>query len=350
MKNLRRIFVWALLSIFIQSAGLFYLDKFYFVTETTFKTKKVEQVAKTKPSNIKIQVPDQADNVSVSYDGKYTAYYIGDTLKVVNTETGQIKDVQFDDGVKVSYYKWLPDVDSMIIAEKQSSNKGYYLSFSNYDVQKNRKKDIKDDINGNSGRIYLNDKTSEVQDIELSTLTNIIYVKVGHKGGRNSIYRINVMAEMEKERINSYLTGNIVIFPHEDKFAYEDLTYHKVYVTGVQGSIKIKGVTNPCVFAVDGDDNLYIGQVQNEKVTKIYYGSIKDDTSTWKSVSLQKPADKKDIYITEDGKIYVNDNLRGIVTELGSGKETVYNGEFLQMYNNGVASVREGMLLKTMFK
>lgn len=350
MKHLKKILIWAMISLVIQFAGLFYLDKFYFVNETNFKEKKVDVAAKKKPAKIDIKIPEKAANISTSYDGKYLAYFDGETLKVLNTENAEEKKVELGDSAKVSYYKWLPDVNSIIIAEKYTSNKGNYIMLTNYDVAKNKKKDIKDERNGESGHIVLPDKTSEVEDIELSTLTNIIYVKIGHKGGKNSIYSINVMGQMEKKKINSYVTGNLVIFPHEDKLAYEDLTYHKVYVTGVQGSINIKGVTSPTAIAVDSDDRLYIGQTEGEKVKKIFYGTLKEGTDKWKSVDLKVPVERKNIYVSEDGKIYVNDNLKGLVTEISKGMETAYKGEFLQMYNGGVISKSDNLIYKTAFK
>lgn len=350
MKHLKKIIVWAMLSLFIQLSGLFYLDKFYFINETSFKEKKVDVAAKKKASKADIKIPEKAINITTSYDGKYLAYFVGETLKVLNTDNGEEKNVQLEDAAKVSYYKWLPDVNSIIIAEKYTSNKGDYLMLTNYDVAKNKKKDIKDERNGESGHIYLPDKKSEVEDIELSTLTNIIYVKIGHNGGKNALYSINVMGQMEKKRINSYVTGNFVIFPHEDKLAYDDLTYHKVYVTGVQGAINIKGVTRPTTIAVDSDDRLYIGQTEGEKIKKIFFGTIKESTDNWKSIDLKVPAERKDIYVSEDGKVYANDNLRGVVTDLGTGMETSYKGEFLQMYNGGIASKTDNIVYKTPLK
>lgn len=346
MRNLKRLGIWVLISLFLQSAVLLYLDKFYFVTETSFKATKVDNPVKVKSSNAAVAVPENAKQLSLSYDGKFLAYYDGNLLKVANTLTGDVKSVQIDQGSKVSYYKWSPDINNMIIAEKKSSSKGDTIIFSNYDAQKDKKKAIESDNRGNSVSVLLPDKKSEVEDIEISTLTNMIYVKVKNSGNRSSIYAINVMAQIEKLKLSSYFPGDIVTFPHEARMAYEDLTYHRIYVTGISNPITIKGVTNPALIAADDEDRLYIGQLDNGKIKKIYFGSLSATTDKWQSFELKSPADKKDIFVSTSGTIYINNNLKGIVTNITTNKDITYKGRFIQMYNGGIASVVDGKLSK----
>jgi len=349
MKNFKRIVTWIVISLIIQSSVLLYLDKFYFVTETNFQAKKVDNTKKPDVKNVKINVPTSATQLSVSYDGKYLAYYDNDTLKVVNTQTGDLKEVNFDRDIKLSYYKWQSDVDNLLIAEKKATTKGDSIKLSRYEPQKGKKFDINNDNNGNPVFISLPDKKSEVQDLEFSALTNMIYAKIGHSGSRNSIYSIDVMARMNKLKINSYFTGNIVTFRTDSRMAYENLTYHKIYVTGSQNPINIKGVTSPALLATDEEDNLYIGKREGNNITKIYYGQISDNTSNWKSIDLQGPVKAENIYVAGNGKIYTNDNLKGIVYNITDNKEVQYEGQFLQIYNAGVYSVSEGILSKKTF-
>lgn len=349
MKNFRRITVWVLISLILQSSVLLYLDKFYFVTETSFQTKKVSTPKKATIANAKINVPDTATHVSVSYDGKYLAYYENNTLKVLNTTTGDLKEVSFDQDIKLSYYKWQSDVDNLLIAEKKTTSEGDSIKLSRYEPQKDKKFDVSTDNHGNPVFISLPDKKSEVEDLEFSALTNMIYAKIGHSGGRNSIYSIDVMARMNKLKINSYFTGNILTFSTDSRMAYENLTYHKIYVTGLQNSISIKGVANPALLASDENDNLYIGKREGDYITKIYYGQIQDNTSSWNSVNLTNPVKVEDIYVSASGKIYTNDNLKGIVYNLTDNKEIQYQGQFIQIYNTGVFSLVEGILTRKTF-
>lgn len=341
MKIVKRIGVWIIISIVIQCLGLFYVNNYVLSEQTSYKSKKVV-VDDSKKSEINVNVPDDSTDINISFDGKYLAYYEGDALKVVNTNTGEARDVEFGDGVKVSFYKWLPDRNRMLIAEKTTQKNGSGFTLSYYDVDKDAKVDIK--------KLSWADSKSEVEDIQLSTLTNVIYVKVAHSGMRSSIYKINIMNEMENVDTKSYLVGTIRSIQHSDKLAYEDLTYHRIDITGVSKSITIKGVDNPSLIAMDGDDNIYVGQVMNDKVVKIYSGSWKDDPSTWKVTELDNPMNKDDIYIGQDDKVYLNDSLKGVIKDVAAGKETAYQGRMINIYSDGIASVYDGKLIKTPLK
>lgn len=348
MKNFKNITVWVLISLILQGAVLFYLDKFYFVTESNFKTKVVTTPSKPEKKDVVINVPDTAAHVTVSYDGKFIAYYEGSIINVVNTLTGDKKEVSFDSDIKPSFFKWQTDVDNLIITEKKTTTKGDSIKLSRYEPQKDKKYDVNNDNKGNPVYIPLPDKKSEVQDLEISN-TNMIYVKVGHAGSRNSVYSIDVMARFEKLKINSYFTGNIVTFRTDSRMAYEDQTYHKIYLTGLKGSTLIKGINNPALLGTDEDDNLYIGELNGDKVTKIYYGQVNANTSTWKSLAMKNPAKAKDIFISSSGKIYVNDNLKGVLYNLTENKEIEYMGQFIQIFNSGMYSVSDGKLTKKAF-
>lgn len=342
MKNLKRITTWIVLSLLIQFIGFFYIDKYYLSTNATVKVKKVENKASDKKPDVEVKIPENAEHISVSFDGKYVAYYDGDKLKVCNTKNGENKDISFDEGVQVSYYKWLSDRNRMLIGEKHNNDDGAGFKLSYYDVDKDTKEEIKD--------LTWADENSEVKDIQASTLTNVIYVKVARSGGRSSIYWINIMKEMKKVNTNAYLVGETAILYHDDKLLYEDATYNKVYATNMENSIRISGVDKPRILGVDNDDNVYIGSMENDKITKIYYGTLEKPTKEWNVLPLRDPVDKKGIFISEQGKVMINDNLKGVIKEVSTGKETSYTGRFLQIYSTGVASIKDGKLVKTNFK
>ncbi|NMM64687.1 hypothetical protein HBE96_18940 [Clostridium sp. P21] len=340
MKIFVRILIWIMISLSVQLAGLFYVNKYLLASDTTIKAKKVVKSDNKKP-DVKINIPDTAKNINISFDGKFLAYYDGDILKIVNTVTGDEKKVEFEDGVKVSFYKWLSDRNRMLIAEKESSSDESSFKLAYYDVDKDLKEDIKN--------LELDDKKSEVVDIQASPLTNVIYVKVASSGKRSKIYWINIMKEMKDVETRSYQIGNIKLLPHEDKLVYEDLTHGRIYTTDKDEPLEINGVNRPSLVGVDDNDNIYIGETNEDKVTKIFYGSIKEGRNNLQTVDLGSAVDKDNILITEQGKIYINDNLRGLVKEFSSGREYKYEGSFLQMYNGGVVSLSDGKLIKTLF-
>lgn len=340
MKVFKRIILWVMISLTVQFAGLYYANSYILSSDTSIKTKKIVKTDEKK-SDAEIMVPEGAKHVGVSYDARYLSYYDGDVLKVVDIKTAEEKNVEFDNGVQVSFYKWLSDRNRMLIAEKETAKRSSNFKLAYYDVDKNLKEEIKE--------LDWADKNAEVEDIQASPLTNIIYVKVANSGKRSSIYWINIMKEMKKVDTNSHVIGNIRVVPHEDKLVYEDLVYNKISVTGKERTINIDGVDNPALIAVDDNDNVYIGHTDEDKVTTIYYGNINDNSDRYQSIDLGEAVNKNDIFVASEGKIYINDNLRGVVREFGSGKEYVYPGIFIQMYEGGVVSVSDGKLVKTTF-
>ncbi|MBI6871143.1 hypothetical protein [Clostridium aciditolerans] len=340
MKIFKRIFLWILISLTIQFAGLFYADKYFLATNTSIKTKKVVK-SEAKKQDAEVKIPDNATHVNASFNARYLAYYDGDVLKVINTKTGEEKKVDFEDGVQVSFYKWLPDRNRMLIAEKETGKKGSSFKLAYYDVDKDVKEDIKE--------LDWADKNAEVEDIQASPLTNIIYVKVANSGKRSSIYWINIMKEMKKVDTMAYMIGKIKVVPHEDKLIYEDLTHHRIYITGQDEPLDINGVNNPSLIAVDDEDRVYIGETQDDKISKIYYGSVKEGRNSLQTIDLGTAVDKDAIYVSSQGKIYINDNLKGVVREVASGKEYIYQGRFIQIYTDGIISVSDGKMVKTLF-
>ncbi|MBU5485634.1 hypothetical protein KQI86_15045 [Clostridium sp. MSJ-11] len=342
MKSTKRIITWIIFSLVIQIIGFIYIEKVYLSTNTSVKFKKVEKKEKDSKKDIEVPIPEGAEHVSLSFDGKYVTYYIDGQLKVINTKDGQEKKVSFEEGIDISFYKWLPDRNRMLIAEKHNSSKSSGLKLSYYDVDRDEKNKIKD--------LTWSDENSEVEDIQYSIFTNVIYVKVSRSGGRSSFYWIDINKQLKNLYLKSDFVGEIAILHNEDRLVYEDTTYDKIYATGRENSIKIKGVDSPRLLGVDDDDNVYIGALENEKISKIYYGSLETPTSEWNVMPLVDPASREDIFILGGGKIVINDNLKGAIKEISTGKEYSYSGRFLQVYSGGVASIKDGKLIKTAFK
>ena len=343
MKHLKRIIVWIILSVVIQFSVLLYLNNYLLSTDgNSIKTKKVETIINKVANNQEINIPIGATQIAISYDGSYVAYYENEFLNIINNGTGELKQLNFEEGSKVSFYKWLPDRNRMLITEKMQSIAGQTLKLSQYDVDKKEKVEEKS--------FTLVDSKSEVNDIALSTLSNVIYIKAANSVHKATIYYLNVMKEMKKVETKGYIVGNIEAIPHESTLVYEDSTNSKVYVTNTSNPISIKGVTKLALLSVDSDDNIYVGQLEAGKIMKMYSGNLKDTTSKWKVTELMVPVNTQDIHVSENGDMYINDNLMGIITEVLTGNTTKYQGKLLSLYEGGVASISQGKLIKTSLK
>ncbi|MBP2032812.1 hypothetical protein J2Z42_001486 [Clostridium algifaecis] len=337
MKVLKKITICIIISLIIQFGGLFYINNYFLASNTVVKSKKVVN-SSNKASVFQVNVPNNAKSVNISYDANYIAYYLNNALYVVNTKTGKSNNVSFSNGVKLSFYKWLPDRNRMLIAEKENSN----LLLSYYDVDKSQKNNIT--------KFAMISSTAEVTDIEAAPLPNVIYIKVSNGAKEDVIYWVNIMKSKKKINTKTYNIGNMEVVPHEDKMVYEDLINNKVYATGINNAFSFIGSTKSCLLEIDNNDQVYIGDVDSSNnIGKIYFGTLKNNTSSWQTLQLNTPVSKANLFVTARGKVYINDTLKGTVEEFKTGKKTTYKCIFLQPYSDGITSINNGILVKTPF-
>ncbi|HEY8805446.1 MAG TPA: hypothetical protein VIM42_10155 [Clostridium sp.] len=331
MKWLKRISIWIIVSLSLQCLGLFYLDHYFLATDSKVVTKKVVENQSNKSKNVDIKVPEKANNILVSYDAKYLSYNEDENLKIVNCRDGKIKNIDAEDGSKISFSEWLPDRNRMLLVEKKSNDDSSNLVLYSYDVLKGEKLKVKDLAWGGT--------KPEVEDIQLSTLTGVTYVNVSNNGKKSNIYRIDRMGDITKINTIPSFVSNIALVRHEDKLVYEGLIYNKIYAAGSQEPISINGVEKLTLIGTDNDDNVYVGELKDNLVSKVYYGKTSENTDQWKVFDLKKPTGKKDLFVSSGGKVYQNDALKGVITEINSGTQTSYVGQLSQLYTKGVVSI-----------
>ena len=342
MKWMKRISIWVAVSLVLQCLGLFYIDHYFLTNDSKVVTKKVDEEKVDKVKNIDIVLPTGIEKVLVSYDAKYLSYYEDEKLNIVNCKDGTIKNIELDEGTKISFYEWLPDRNRMLLVEKKNNDQSSILTLSSYDVSKGEKVKVKD--------LTWSNAKSEVQDIQLSTLTGVTYVKVANMGAKAAIYRIDRMGSMTKVNTIPSFVSNIELIRHEDKLVYEGLVYNSIYVTGDDRALSIKDVEKLTLIGTDDDDNVYLGELTDKLISKIYYGKTSQKTEEWKAISLQVPSEKKDLFVSASGKVYQNDSLRGVIKEINSGTQTSYQGKLLQLYTKGIVSLVNNKISFVSFK
>lgn len=349
MKGLKKIFIWTMIPVTLELMGLIYVDKFYLSDETSFNTRRVDIVAKKEPNKINVKVPSDAKNIGVSHNGNYISYYDEESIKVIDTTNNKKNEISFEDGARLSSYKWLSDRDIMLIAEKYTNNNGSsYLKFQSYNSKKDEKNVLSNE-NNKELKIPLVDDKYEVLDIALSTATNVTYVKVGKEGVRSKLYRINVMAQVEETKYYNGKLGNITAINKEDRLIYEDITSNRIRVAGLTNPIATGEDAIHYLLSSDDEDNIYIGNGADGKVKKIFVSSLKKSRDRWKILTLTEKANKSDIYITGDSKIYINNPLKEVLTEIETGKETKYEGDIIQVCKFGVVSRDDNKIVGTPF-
>lgn len=349
MKGIKRIITWTLIPITLILVGLLYIDQFYLNDETSFNAKKIDIAAKKQPNKINVKVSDTANEIGVSYNGNYVSYYDNEKIQVVDTANNKKKEVKIEDGAKFSSYKWLPDRDIMLIGEKYIDDNGSsYLKFESYNAKKDEKNVLSDEKNKQL-KISLVDDKYEVLDMAMSTATNVTYIKVGKEGAKSRIYRINIMAQMEETKYVDCKLGKITAANKEDRLIYEDVTNNRIRVVGFKNPIATGENATHYLLSSDSEDRVYIGNGENGKVKKIFVTNLKKSKEEWKTISLPQEVNKNNIHITRDGKIYIDNPLEAVITEIGTGKEIKYTGNLVQIYNFGIISKNNGKIIGTLF-
>jgi len=342
MKYIKKVGILLGIALVLQLSTLLYIEKYYLVEKKDIGSDKLIKTRGKNGETAKVKIPKAAENIEVSGDGKYVAYYENTDLKVVNVETLEIDKMKFEDNTKVSLFKWVPGKERIILGGKQEDKYKSSIIFAYLDLkEKNNYKPL--------GIINMADKKSEVGEIECSDSDGVIYVKINNAGSRYSIYKLNGDGSVQKIQLKTYSIGNIEIMKKEDKLFYEDSALNKIYTYGTGKNIDMKGLGKVSLLSVDKEDNIYIAQIENDKIKKMYWGKQDKSVEQWESVVPKDVIDIKDIKFNMDGRVFVNNNLKGMVTEISTGKETYYKGTFLQLYAEGVASISGEYLTRTKF-
>jgi hypothetical protein len=142
------------------------------------------------------------------------------------------------------------------------------------------------------------------------------------------------------------MVGSIASTNHDDKLLYEDLTYHQIGVSDMP-PIKIKDANEEVILGTDDNDCIYIGQVKSGKVEKIYYGKLKEKLSEWNVYLIGQPVYKDDVIIMNNGKVYINDSLKGKITDISTQVSKNYEGKLLKVYSDKVYTVQDNKLITT---
>ena len=324
MSWTKRISIWIVISLSLQCLGFFYIDHYFLASDSKVVSKKVVEEVSTKAKNIDITIPTNAENILVSYDAKYISYYADEKLVTVNCLTGESKNIKSEDGCNISYASWVTGRNRMILVENDESSN---LILYSYDVVK--------DLKSKTIELEWGGTNPKIEDIQTAPLTGLIYVKVSNKDNNSSIYRIDRNPDMSKIHTIPKHVGNMVLIRYEDKLFYEGSVYNKIYVTGKSNAISVGDVDKFTLIGTDEKDNIYLAQLKDNLISKLYYGKTSQDTSTWKAIELQTPCAKENLFILTNGKIYQNDSLKGIVKDIDCGAKTKYEGKLLELYNDG---------------
>jgi hypothetical protein len=353
MKIAKRLLIWTLIACVVEVVTFGYIDKFFLKPESNFKAVKVEiRVDEKQAPKVEIKVPDSLNLAfKTSSNGRFMLYKEDSSLKIFNTISGDIDEIKPEANESFSFFRWVPDTTRVLIVKKDSEKKKFNLYY--YDVNiKGKLTQVRNymdgSMEGQEVSIAMRHPKAEVEDIDLSTLNGVLYIKVLNNGRHTEVYRMDRMAYLTRVNnyeLKSFMLGHINSTKRSEKLIYEDLIYGKVYATGVKSALVPSGVAKVKLLGLDmSDDTIYIGEVQDDKITKVYFGLAEQTMDKWNSLALTLPRKPEEIVIGTGGKIYINDNLEGKITELKTWEQTEYSGRMLQIYDGGILSVTNSVL------
>lgn len=337
MKRFKRIFAWAALSLILQISVVLVLDRIVFAHSSEFKMKKVEEKVKTEEVNV--QIPANVEDIRNSFDGKYITYVEGEKLQIVNTQSTEKKELVTEGNGEILNYKWLPDRNRIIVAEKIKNDKGTnVIKLITYDAKNGTENEVKEICTYQEGM--------EVDSITASVLTGVYYVSVSRGGYNSTIYRIDINHTLT--RLNNKVTslGRMEVVPRKDILVYEDKLNKNFYTYqgGVSKKLNFTNSQNLSLITIDSDDIVYMGELEGNKIKKIIYGKLDVNLSEWKVETLEKAKDVKDIHVNNKSQIMINDNLEGKVTNLATGETISYNGKLIGITDRVITSEVNGKL------
>lgn len=332
MNILKKIVIWAMLSIMMQLAGLTFLDRVVFQHASKFEIKTIEP---TKKETIKVSIPEEAEDISSSYNGRYIKYIEDGKLMLMNTKTAEKKEVVTEEGSEIIYSSWLTRDNYIMIAEKVNGN----VKIVTYNARTGIVKPIIDKLTNYNRGLNI--------DGIVTNGSNSKYVGVSRGGFNSTIYRIDVNDDMNKLDFRVPSLNKMVSFQHKDELVYQDGLNNKFYRYNNRktNEIKFENGEDLTLLATDENDNIYMGRLEDDKIVSIIYGKVENPTSSWTTINLESPKKTSDIYVTVKGDVMINDSLKGKIVNLNTGDTISYEGKFLQITDKIICSTNEGNLI-----
>lgn len=339
MIKLKKIIMWLMISIAVQTGILFYLSNFY-LTDDYEVTFTQESIGSSINNIVDIKLPQDAEKVKLSPLGKYVSYALKNKLHVIRLDDGTDNTINLDNEIGDYFFRWHDYEDKLIIAERKTIQNEDGIKIYNYNPKDNIKQEALD-YNNKSKTYKFSTKDVEIADIQLNTLNTILYVKALNKNGTSYINRLDISDGMHKIPLSNSNFGEFFVLKQKDELVFEDLSKEKIYITNKSRTeeIKITAHNELRLLKVDKEDTIYIGELENNMIKAIYYSD--KDYKEWRSISLEKPTVLENIYLYNYENIYSIDKTENTVTNINSKDHIKFEGKFLGMNHKGILYLNE---------
>jgi len=329
VNTFKRIYRWILISIISQVLVLLLINNVVLVKlSNAAKSAKITEFEEKKVSKkaITVQIPDNVENVKVSFDGSYVSYVVNGKIEVMSVDKKNVVNIIGKDNTELTYYNWLPDKNMIIYAYK--TNNYTRVGITTYDVDN----EIEHDYPAITKNTSL-PSGSEVVDIQLSAKTNVTYVKVKISDTQAKVVRYDIHEEIY------YIMTTDINTDMRKIHLFDYLAYKNPYENKIVFRQGLSGASHSLTFdanidLVDGDSeySVYVGEYDaNGNVYKLYKGSYEDKSlESWQQIVLQKPVPYQNIFVVGTS-VYIYVESEKAVYNVGTGNKTSVDGQLFDV-------------------
>lgn len=322
MKKVYKILTCIVVSITIQFTVLYYLDTVILRESNEFSIENVE-VFSNDNSEIQGEIAPNAKDIQGSYNGNYIMYFINDRLFLVNTKTGETKNIL--KGENILSVKWVPNNNTIFIVENRNNK----INIKTFNAVNEAIQDICE-LCDYKDKIFVHAYISMASE----------YVVINDNDNTN-IYRINIEKEVKIVEDKIKKIDNAAVFWNKDMFIYKDSINNEFYKYTNNNIEKINIPNNMKILKLC-NNKIYLGEYSSDNtIKKIIYGSEEEEISMWNTLNIDNINCEK-IYINDNGNIYVNDDLKHIVKNITNNEEIKYEGYFAFLNDTIICSVVNG--------
>lgn len=337
MKKLKMVYAWILISVIFQVAVLSYINFVYLPGRGSVKTTMYETDAAAM-KNRSYRLPDGAGDVAVSFDGLYAAYRDGNKLVIADLDRRKtVKTLESNRGA-FTCFRWLPDREMLIYSEKEPEGESGQVRISTYDIGPA--------LSRSYPVVKGLPEGSEVQEIVLSPLTNIVYPMIRTSDEKAKIYKFDIMDNLKFIMTTSNLT-DIYETMYTDSLIYQSPDGGIRIRNGKSGRtsrLPVKAATR--LLATDDNDFIYAASTdKSDALTAIYYGKSGQKAEEWEEVIPEQPIDAKNVFVTPQGGIYYSDPASKQIHALEGTGVTEYQGGLLTVLDDYVVSLNGNKLV-----
>lgn len=340
MNKVKKFLIFALISVLFQTLLLVFINCIYLPGRKNnvqiVKLYEIDQNNKISEA----MIPEGSEQIKISYDGSFAAYMHGGQIVAAKLSDGAMMNIAPAEGFRLGFYRWLPDRNIIIYSMSSNAGREPRIRIETYDANSGVKRAYPD-IAG----IPVN---SEIIGIELSTITNVVYLKVQTGANKVQVYKFNILDELSYVMA---ISSNVVVREANliDMLVCQD-EMGKIFVRSGENHEEtyLDFNNRMALLGLDGEDNVYTGELTEQNtVSKVYYGKLnKIADPKWKHILLKSPVLPEQIIVTHESSVYVLDGNARTLTDICSGSRFSYNGVFIGVAGNNIFSLDDNNIIR----